>query len=151
MALSLRLVGQYLREGDARSVVDADMNELPAHAATVGLAGAIAGDAVANPFKSPELLDVDVDHVAGMLAFVAADRLGLVPKSSLQTRQPCTPENPTDGGGRDADLHGDVLAGQPLAAQVRQCAAATGLASQTTGMTLGRDERSPMPLLPSVL
>ena len=46
----LALVGQDLCEGDARGVVEADVDELPAGAAA--LAGALAGDAVADPARS---------------------------------------------------------------------------------------------------
>ena len=42
----------------------------------LALAGAIAGDAVADALEAAELLDVDVDQLAGMLALVAAHRLG---------------------------------------------------------------------------
>ena len=72
----LLLVGQDLAEGDARGVVDADVDELPADAAALALAGAIAGDAMADALEAAELLDVDVDQLAGMLALVAAHRLG---------------------------------------------------------------------------
>ena len=54
----------------------ADMDELPADAAAVALAGAVAGDAVADALEAAELLDVDVDQLAGLLALVAAHRLG---------------------------------------------------------------------------
>ena len=52
-------------------VVDADMDELPADAAAVALAGAIAGDAMANAVEVAELFDVDMDHLAGCFALVA--------------------------------------------------------------------------------
>jgi hypothetical protein len=52
------------------------MDELPADAAAVGLAGAVAGDAMADPVETPEFLDVHVDHLARFLALVAAHRLG---------------------------------------------------------------------------
>ena len=53
------------------------MDELPAGAAAGRVAlPAVAGDAVADPLEAAELLDVDVDQLAGMLALVAADRLG---------------------------------------------------------------------------
>lgn len=35
----------------------------------------------------------------------------------IPERQSGTLEKPADSGWRDADLHGDMLAGQPLAAQ----------------------------------
>ena len=59
----LALVGQDLGEGDARGVVEADVDELPAGAAA--LAGALAGDAVADLLEAAELLDVEVDQLAG--------------------------------------------------------------------------------------
>ena len=108
MALSF-LVWQDLREGDAGGVVDADMDELPAAAARAGIAGTFAGNAMTDALETAELLDVDVDHLAGMLALVAPDRFGRF--DIPQPRQSGTLENPTDGGGRDADLMGDVLAG----------------------------------------
>lgn len=53
------------------------MDELPtqalADAAPVALSGAIAGDAMADALDAAELLDVDVDEFAGMLALVADD------------------------------------------------------------------------------
>jgi hypothetical protein len=70
------LVGHDLREGDARGIVDGDVDELPADAAAVALAGAITGDAVANPLEAAELFDVEVDHLAGRCALVADHRYG---------------------------------------------------------------------------
>ena len=62
------------------------MDELPADAAAVALAPAVAGDAMADVVEPAELLDVDMDELAGMLALVAADRLG-----RLQRCQPVEP------------------------------------------------------------
>ena len=53
--------------GDARGVIDAHMQVLPAHAAGVGLAGSIARDAVSGADKPPELLDVEMNHVTGVI------------------------------------------------------------------------------------
>src|SRR5262245_66398630 len=61
-----------LAEGHARGVVDADMDILPADAAAVALAGAVAGDAVAYLVEPAELFDVEVDHLAGLLALISA-------------------------------------------------------------------------------
>jgi hypothetical protein len=76
----LFLVGMDLTEGDARGIVDADMDELPAGAfaspARAALLRAVAGDAVADALEAAELLDVDADQLAGMRAFVAPHRLG---------------------------------------------------------------------------
>ena len=57
-------------------VVDADVDELPADAAALVRTSPIAGDAVADALETAELFDVDVDHLAGLLALVAAHRLG---------------------------------------------------------------------------
>jgi hypothetical protein len=54
-----------LDEGDAGGIVDADMDELPADAAIMALASAIAGDAVADSIEFDELFDVDVDQSPG--------------------------------------------------------------------------------------
>ena len=111
----LPLVGQDLREGEARGVVDADVDELPADAAGLALACAVAGDAMADALEAAELLDVDVDQLAGMLALVAADRLGRLQRRDAVEAEAL--EDAADGGRRDADLGGDLLAGPALAAQ----------------------------------
>src|SRR6188474_2655360 len=106
-------------EGDARGVVDADMDELPAGAFTSGpcvaLPPAVAGDAVADLVEAAELLDVDVDELAGVLAFVAPHRLGRleVPEAA----QAGALEDAADRGGRDPGGLGDVLAREAPAAQ----------------------------------
>lgn len=109
------LIGQYLREGDAGGVVDADMDEFPTAAARAGIAGGLAGNAMTDALETTELLDVDMDHLAGMLALVVSDRLGRF--DIPQPRQSGTLENAANGGGRDADLMGDVLAGPTLPPQ----------------------------------
>ncbi len=78
------------------------MDELPADAARLALAGAIAGDAMADSVEFAELFDVDVDELAGMLALVAAHRLGGLESAELVQAQ--APQNPADGGRRDAHL-----------------------------------------------
>jgi hypothetical protein len=54
------LVGLDLGECDARVIVDTDVDELPADAATVALAGPIAGDAVPDLVETTKLFDIDV-------------------------------------------------------------------------------------------
>jgi hypothetical protein len=44
------------------------VDELPADAAAIALAGTLAGDAMADPVKAAKLFDIDVDHLAGRLA-----------------------------------------------------------------------------------
>src|SRR5215203_3848440 len=94
-------------------------DELPAGALTSGpcvaLPAAVAGDAVADLVEAAELLDVDVDEFAGVLAFVAPHRLGRleVPEAA----QAGAFEDAADRGGRDPGDLGDVLAREALAAQ----------------------------------
>ena len=114
MALSF-FVGQDLREGDARGIVDGHMDELPADATAVALAGAVTGDAVADPVEAAELLDVDVDELAGMLALIAAHRLGRL--QCADAVEPQAPEDAADGGRRDAEFSRDLLAAEALSAQ----------------------------------
>ena len=64
------LVGEDPGGGDAGMVVDGDMAELPSDAALVGVTGSVAGDAVADFPEARQLLDVDVDDLAGGGAFV---------------------------------------------------------------------------------
>jgi hypothetical protein len=110
----LFLVGQDLRKGDAGCVVDRDVDELPAGAAGLALLG-IASDSMAYALEAAELLDVDVDHIAGRLVHVAAHRFGRL--QVPEPRQSGAPQHPADGGRRDPDCNGDVPSGQPLAAQ----------------------------------
>ena len=85
------------------------MDELPADAAAVALAGAVAGDAMADPLELAELFDVDVDHLAGVLALVAAEWLGRFQGAQLVEAQAL--EHAADGGRRDADLAAISLPG----------------------------------------
>jgi len=66
------LVGEDLGESQTGVIVDGDVQELPTGAADV-VALAIAGDAMAGAFDPGQLLDVEVDELAWMSAFVAAD------------------------------------------------------------------------------
>src|SRR5579863_5290848 len=114
-----RLIGHDLGEGDARGVVDADMDKLPtqplAAAATVALAAAIAGDAMADTIDAAKLFDVDVDQLARVLAFIAAD--GFARFQRAQAVQPEAAQDARDGGFRDAGLARDLGAGPALPPQ----------------------------------
>lgn len=89
------------------------MDELPAGAARLALVA--AGDAMADALEAAELLDVDVDQLAGMLALVTADRLGRLQGGDAIEAEP--PEDAADRRRRDAGFGGDLLAGPALAAQ----------------------------------
>ena len=62
-----------------------------------------------------ELLDIDVDELARVLALIAPDRFGRLQGTQLIQAQPT--QNTADGGWRDAGLGGDLLARPALAAQ----------------------------------
>jgi hypothetical protein len=62
-----------------------------------------------------ELLDVDVDDLAWVLAFITADRLGRLERRQAVEAQPF--QDAADGGGRNADFGGDLLARIALPAQ----------------------------------
>src|SRR6478736_5814781 len=71
------LVGHDLDESDARGIVDADVDELPADAEmAVDRARISPGDAVPHRADPAELLDIEMDELAGMLPFIAAHRFG---------------------------------------------------------------------------
>src|SRR3546814_19758479 len=95
----LLLVGQHLTEGDARGVVDTDMDELPADTPAVRLAVTVAGNAVAAPVESAQLLAIAVDQFAGMGAFVAAHRLGRIAVAHAHESRLAAP--PAHGGWRE--------------------------------------------------
>jgi len=114
---ALFLVLHDLAEGDARGIVDADVNELPtqafAAASPAALASTVARDPVADAVDSAELFDIDVDEFTRVFAFVAAHRLGRFQSAQLVQVQAL--QNATDGRRRDPCLGRDRLAGQPLA------------------------------------
>ena len=62
------LVGQDLGIGEARGIIDTDVEELPSRASSA--LTVIAVDAVTNPLDASELLDVEVDKLPGMLALI---------------------------------------------------------------------------------
>jgi len=87
---------------------------LPALAPPVALARTIAGDAVADAVDPAELLDVDMDEFARMLALVADDRgLGLEGGEAVEA-DPA--ERQANRRARQAELAGNGGARAALAA-----------------------------------
>ena len=109
------LVRQDFRIGKPGVVVDRQMHIFPADPSGLALAGALAGDAVADAIELAELFDVDVDDLAGSCALVAADRLGRFESGKPIEAQPL--QDAADRGGRNPDFRGDLLAGMALPAQ----------------------------------
>lgn len=94
----------------------ADVDKFPADAASVALAGTVAGDAMADPGEAAELFDVEMDHLAGCFVLVADHRHRRF--EGAASAQPEPDENPADGGRRDPDRACDLLAGPVLAAEL---------------------------------
>src|SRR5262249_35331895 len=91
------------------------MEELPADAAAVALTLTVAGDAVAYLIELAELFDVEMDHLAGLLAFISPGWPGWL--QGAQLAQPQALEHTAHRRRRDADSGGDLLARHALAAQ----------------------------------
>jgi hypothetical protein len=92
-----------------------DMDELPADAAAVALAGPITRDAMADLVEAAKLLDIDMDHVAGMISLITTHRFG-----RLQVTHPVqsqTPQDAADSRWRHAPVRSDLFACKTLPAQ----------------------------------
>ena len=89
-------------------------NSQPARLAAA-MAGATAGDAMADAVEAAELLDVDVDDLAGLLALVAWP--GLLRLEAGEQAEAAALEDARDAGLGDAELSRDVLLGAALTAQ----------------------------------
>src|SRR6185295_2447743 len=111
---ALPLTAHDLGEGDAGVIVDGDMDELPS-GPFVAAALPIAGGPVAGAREAAELLDIEVDHLSGLLALVAAHRRGRLQRADPVETQSL--EDTANRGRRNAKLGGDLLAGAPRPAQ----------------------------------
>jgi hypothetical protein len=118
---------EHLGVGEPGGVVDADVDELPAGGAapantalvanpdSIGADPAIGGHPMPGDDDPPELLDVDVDELAGALSLVAVRRLG-----RLESREPSEadpPQPPRDGRERHLQALGDLGGGHPQSPQ----------------------------------
>ena len=65
--------------------------------------------------KPPELLDVEMNHVAGVIMDITPR--GFSRFEVFEPRQAGPFQHPADGGGGHADRLGDMPAGQPLTPQ----------------------------------
>ncbi len=109
------LVGYHSRESHTGMVVDADVQVFPYCSTASVHAGVPSGDSMPGSLEASQLLDVDVDHLAGFAALVATRRREGF--DILDPAQPEAAESATDGGRRDAEFGGDPLAGPSLAPQ----------------------------------
>jgi hypothetical protein len=108
------LVGQNLGEGDARVIVDGDVEVLPADAFDV--LAAIAVNAMTDTADATEFFDVEVEQIAGTGILIAHDGRGgfeIAPAVEMQAAQ-----NAADGGGTERQMGGDALTGPTLPAEL---------------------------------
>jgi len=98
------LVGKDLDVSQARVIVDADMDKLPADATHPG--GAIPVDTVTDPADAPQLLDINVEKLSRRCVFVAPGR-GSRRLEIPSPRQSVFSKDPADGGARNRAGSGD--------------------------------------------
>jgi hypothetical protein len=107
------LVVQDLDIGEPGMVVDADVDKLPADAIVLAAPG--PGDAMAGLVEAGELLDVEMDQIAGSGALVTAHRL--LGRKRGQAVQAEAHELGGDGRAGQVKAACDFLAGHPALAQ----------------------------------
>ncbi len=83
-------------------IVDSQVEELPADPPGIALAGPVACDAMPGSRETAELLDVDVDQLAGVCAFVAPHRLSRLQRRDAIEAEPT--QHTVDGGGRHPEI-----------------------------------------------
>ena len=87
----------------------------PCRKPVIALAGAIAGDAMADAVDAAKLLDVDMDELAGLFPLVADD--GGLGVERLEAAKPKTAQHLADRRDRPAKPACDRRSGQALAPQ----------------------------------
>jgi hypothetical protein len=103
------LVLHDLAEGDARCIVDADVDELPADAkVAVDYACLSSSDPMAHGADSSKLLDIDMDELAGLLALVAPNWFGRLQRR--ETVDAKAAQNAADSGPRHTESAAICLA-----------------------------------------
>jgi pimeloyl-ACP methyl ester carboxylesterase len=142
-----RLVGEDLAEGDPRAVVHGRVDVVIADPTTGGGGGAAAVGAVAAAVgDAAQLLDVDVDQLAGMLALVAHDHPA-GPVGVGKPAHPVTPKDPIDGRASHPKPPGQPM--RPLAVTAASGEHATDLGSgEGVGATLRSRAAVGQPSLP---
>ena len=77
-AVALTALSFGVGEGDARGIVDADMNILPADTTRIALSGPVARYVMPDPLEAAEALDVEMDHASRYAVLVADDGFGRI-------------------------------------------------------------------------
>ena len=104
-----------------------------------------AGDAVTDAVDLAELLDVDVEQLARLLALVTDDGRLRVERAELTEPEPA--QHAADGRNRAAELAGNRRAGPALPPQRLDCG--LGRRAQPGRAVVRREERSTRPASPS--
>jgi hypothetical protein len=103
------------REGDAGVIVDGHVHVVPAHAARA--AAQIAVGARPGRGEAGQLLDIQMEQIAGRLVLVALDRR---PRLQIaHAAEPVPAQDAADGGPAQPDGPGNPAAGPSLAAQTQ--------------------------------
>ena len=110
---SAALVGLDVGKGDSRMVIKGDMDEFPTRPGRV--LRAIPGGPMSRSMKAPELLDVEMEHVARCGVLITHDGCGRF--ECRQAVESCAREPASDGALADPALLADLairLAAAPL-------------------------------------
>ena len=117
------LIGVDLGIGEARVIINRGVDEPMAvqrvavtaglAAGAVGLAVAATGGPAQEPMATPsgdvaQLLDIDVDQLAGTLMLIAADRLAADPVQLGQATDAAADQHGMHRGGSQPDLRSDL-------------------------------------------
>jgi hypothetical protein len=100
-------IGEDLGVRESGSVIDSDMDELPADA--TDLLRVVSMDAMTDAADTAQLFDVHVDELAGMLPLVPAN--GLFGFEAPEPRETVTAQDASDRGRTEAHAGSDLRAG----------------------------------------
>ena len=128
------LVGQDLREGDARVIIDGDMDIFPS--GTMDAAPPITRNAAADGLKAADFLNVEVEEIAGAGVFVTKHgRRGFEIADAAEVE---AAQNAADRGAAESSGQGDPHAGPTLAAQILDANHEVGRATARGAQRAGR-------------
>ncbi len=107
------LVGQHAREGEARVVVDGDVQSLPAGELRASAPPTVAANR--DLLIAGHALDVEMEQIAGSGMLIAHDRRSGMEMTPTVEMSPL--KNAADGGGAEMGGLGDLIGGAEFAAQ----------------------------------
>ena len=107
------LIGQNLREGDTRMVINGDVDILPSGAMNAALT--MAGDSTADGLEATDFLDVEMEQIAGPRVLITdhgGRRFEIADATEVESA-----ENAADGSATESGRECDTNAGPTLASQ----------------------------------